>query len=116
MRIGHGTGRQFQSDMYGLLMELAWRWSELGNRPDGQDWDFLVDIVEAAATQWTKPDQGIWEVRSAPRHFVHSKAMCWVAVRCGMRRSGSCWATFPRASRTWPACRPRWHWTNARGP
>jgi GH15 family glucan-1,4-alpha-glucosidase len=34
--------------------------------------DFLV-------THWQKPDEGIWEVRGAPRHFVHSKVMAWVA-------------------------------------
>jgi GH15 family glucan-1,4-alpha-glucosidase len=25
------------------------------------------------------PDEGIWEVRGPPRHFTHSKVMCWVA-------------------------------------
>jgi GH15 family glucan-1,4-alpha-glucosidase len=29
--------------------------------------------------QWTLPDEGIWEIRGAPQHFVHSKVMTWVA-------------------------------------
>jgi len=29
---------------------------------------------------WRDRDSGIWEVRSAPTHFVHSKALCWFAL------------------------------------
>ena len=28
----------------------------------------------------SKPDQGIWEARGAPQHYVSSKLMCWVAM------------------------------------
>ena len=30
-------------------------------------------------TVWTEPDHGIWEVRGEPKHFTHSRLMCWVA-------------------------------------
>jgi GH15 family glucan-1,4-alpha-glucosidase len=30
--------------------------------------------------QWQQPDNGIWEVRGRPRHFLYSKLMCWVAL------------------------------------
>jgi alpha,alpha-trehalase len=29
---------------------------------------------------WREPDQGIWEARGQPRHYVSSKLMCWVAL------------------------------------
>jgi GH15 family glucan-1,4-alpha-glucosidase len=29
---------------------------------------------------WRQPDQGIWEARGKPRHYVSSKLMCWVAL------------------------------------
>jgi GH15 family glucan-1,4-alpha-glucosidase len=29
---------------------------------------------------WRKPDQGIWEARGKPQHYVSSKLMCWVAL------------------------------------
>jgi GH15 family glucan-1,4-alpha-glucosidase len=29
---------------------------------------------------WRNPDQGIWEARGAPQHYVSSKLMCWVAL------------------------------------
>jgi GH15 family glucan-1,4-alpha-glucosidase len=66
------------------LLELAGRWSARGNVPDPHDWDFLVEMVEAAVHKWRLPDHGIWEVRDAPRHFVHSKVMCWTAVHRGI--------------------------------
>jgi len=34
---------------------------------------------------WQEPDQGIWEARGAPRHYVSSKLMCWVAMDRGAR-------------------------------
>src|SRR5690606_40864550 len=33
-----------------------------------------------ATAVWPQPDQGIWEARGAPRHYVSSKLMCWVAL------------------------------------
>jgi GH15 family glucan-1,4-alpha-glucosidase len=41
---------------------------------------FLIDLADATVRDWQQPDQGIWEVRGGPRHFLHSKLMCWVAV------------------------------------
>ena len=85
VRIGNAADKQFQSDMYGMLLELSWQWSERGNVPDSDYWDFLVRIVDAAAARWDHPDHGIWEIRDTPRHFVHSKVSCWVALDRGLR-------------------------------
>jgi GH15 family glucan-1,4-alpha-glucosidase len=90
VRIGNAADRQFQSDLFGLILELSWRWRERGNSPDPQYWDFLVEIVEAAVARWHEPDRGIWEVRSRPRHFVHSKVMCWAAVNRGIDLAEAC--------------------------
>ena len=84
VRIGNAASRQFQLDMYGLVVELSWRWSEQGVAPDSDYWDFLVQIIEAAIEKSRLSDRGIWEIRSAPRHFVHSKVMCWAAVDGGI--------------------------------
>jgi GH15 family glucan-1,4-alpha-glucosidase len=84
VRIGNGAAQQFQADIYGLVVELSWRWSELGERPDDNYWGFLTAIVEAAIAQGRLPDRGIWEVRSRPMHFVQSKVMCWAAVDGGI--------------------------------
>jgi len=45
----------------------------------------LVDQVECAARVWREPDQGIWEARGEPHHYVSSKLMCWVALDRGAR-------------------------------
>ncbi|MGH8199924.1 MAG: glycoside hydrolase family 15 protein [Steroidobacteraceae bacterium] len=84
VRIGNGAAEQFQADMYGLVMELSWRWSERGERPDDNYWSFLTAIVEVAIARRHLPDRGLWEVRSRPMHFVHSKVMCWAAVDGGI--------------------------------
>ena len=84
VRIGNAASRQFQLDMYGLVVELSWRWSEQGVAPESDYWDFLVQIIEAAIEKSRFPDRGIWEIRSKPRHFVHSKVMCWAAIDGGI--------------------------------
>jgi len=48
-------------------------------------WPVLTDQVECAARAWKQPDQGIWETRGQPRHYVSSKLMCWVALDRGAR-------------------------------
>jgi GH15 family glucan-1,4-alpha-glucosidase len=84
VRIGNAADRQYQGDMYGLLVEIAWQWSELGHRPTDAYWKFLAQVVEAAISKWQIPDRGIWEIRSRPLHFVHSKVMCWAAANRGV--------------------------------
>ncbi|HVW67440.1 MAG TPA: glycoside hydrolase family 15 protein [Steroidobacteraceae bacterium] len=84
VRIGNAADRQFQLDLYGLIVELTWRWSEQGLAPEADFWTFLVQIIEAAIEKSSLPDRGIWEIRSPPRHFVHSKVMCWAAVDGGI--------------------------------
>jgi len=84
VRIGNGAAEQFQADMYGLVVELSWRWSERGEQPDENYWKFLTAIVEVAIARRRLPDRGFWEVRSRPKHFVQSKVMCWAAVDGGI--------------------------------
>lgn len=99
VRVGNGAARQSQLDIYGHLLELAWL-GHANDRVDPDYWDFLVHAVDTACERWCEPDHGIWEMRDAPRHFVHSKAMCWAAADRGIalaRRHGL------------PAPLARWH-------
>ena len=36
--------------------------------------------AKCATRVWKQPDQGIWEARGKPQHYVSSKLMCWVAL------------------------------------
>jgi pentatricopeptide repeat protein len=85
VRVGNAAVNQRQYDMYGELLDLAWRWHEQGHSPDDDYWEFIVELVNAAGRVWKEPDRGIWEMRGEPRHFVHSKVMCWVALDRGIR-------------------------------
>jgi GH15 family glucan-1,4-alpha-glucosidase len=85
VRIGNGAVKQTQLDVYGELLDLAWSWHNRGHSPDKDYWEFLVELVHAASVKWKEPDQGLWEMRGDPRHFVQSKAMCWVALDRGVR-------------------------------
>jgi GH15 family glucan-1,4-alpha-glucosidase len=85
VRAGNAAQGQIQLDVYGEILDLAWTWYRLGHEPDEDYWDFLVDVINATVNNWRLPDQGIWEMRGEPRHFVQSKAMCWSALDRGVR-------------------------------
>lgn len=80
VRIGNGAWQQHQLDVYGELLSAAHRLREYLGDLDEPTKAFLARCADVAATRWDVPDQGIWEVRSSPQHFVYSKLMCWVAV------------------------------------
>jgi GH15 family glucan-1,4-alpha-glucosidase len=95
VRVGNAAAGQLQLDMYGELLELSWRWHQRGNSPDDDYWRFLLELVDAAAERWAEPDQGLWEVRGDPQHFVHSKVMCWATLNRGLRLAEECMRKAP---------------------
>jgi len=90
VRIGNAASQQLQLDAYGTLVDLSWRWHLRGHSPDDDYWRFIVDLVDVAAERWSEPDRGIWEMRGEPRHFVHSKVMCWTAMDRGLSLAREC--------------------------
>jgi GH15 family glucan-1,4-alpha-glucosidase len=84
VRIGNGAWNQRQLDVYGELMCAVYLYKDHLNAFDQTTRDFLVSAVDAAASRWTAKDQGIWEIRGEPRHFLYSKLMCWVALDRGI--------------------------------
>lgn len=92
VRVGNLAYLQQQHDMYGELLNLAYRSrEEEGSTFEPEYLHFLESVVDEACKRWREPDNGIWEVRQEPRHFVHSKVMCWVAVEraCKLLRGAS---------------------------
>ena len=86
VRVGNGGCDQRQLDVYGEVVDAFWFFYQLGGedgRPPAVDPDvgaLLAAIADHICAIWRQPDQGLWEVRSGPQHFVHSKVMCWVGL------------------------------------
>jgi GH15 family glucan-1,4-alpha-glucosidase len=85
VRIGNGAFDQRQNDVYGAVLDSVYLHSKRRDHIPERLWPVLSDQVECAARVWEEPDQGIWEARGEPRHYVSSKLMCWVALDRGAR-------------------------------
>ncbi len=88
MRVGNGAWNQQQIDVYGELLGAADRLADRITTMDDDVRAFLIALADAAAARWREPDQGIWEIRGEPRHFLYSKVMCWVALDRAIRLAG----------------------------
>jgi GH15 family glucan-1,4-alpha-glucosidase len=66
--------------VYGEVLGAAARLTDQLHHLDPDTRAFLAALADAAAVRWREPDQGIWEVRGDPQHFLYSKVMCWVAL------------------------------------
>jgi GH15 family glucan-1,4-alpha-glucosidase len=80
VRVGNGAAHQLQLDVYGEVTEAL----HLGHMSGLARNDYAsllqLKLICYLEDHWDEPDEGIWEVRGARRHFVHSKVMAWVAV------------------------------------
>lgn len=80
VRIGNKADAQFQLDIYGEVLDAFYTYSSLVKDFDRDSKRFMVGLGEAICELWNKPDNGIWEIRSAVIHHTHSKVMAWVGL------------------------------------
>jgi len=85
VRIGNAAFNQRQNDVYGALLDSVYIHAKVQDHLPHELWEALCRQVESAISVWEKPDQGIWEARGEPKHYVSSKLMCWVALDRGCR-------------------------------
>ncbi len=85
VRIGNGAYNQRQNDVYGAVLDSVYLHSKKRDHIPERLWPVLIDQVHCAERVWREPDQGLWEARGEPRHYVSSKLMCWVALDRGAR-------------------------------
>jgi alpha,alpha-trehalase len=85
VRIGNGAYNQKQNDVFGSVLDSVYLHTKMGGHIPQRLWPVLMDQVKCALEVWDKPDQGIWEARGEPKHYVSSKLMCWVAADRGAR-------------------------------
>jgi GH15 family glucan-1,4-alpha-glucosidase len=90
VRTGNGAFDQRQNDVWGALLDSIYL-HEKALRGSGTPADrkLIREQVEDAIAAWPHPDQGIWESRGEPQHYVSSKLMIWVAVDRGARLARS---------------------------
>jgi GH15 family glucan-1,4-alpha-glucosidase len=80
VRIGNGAFDQRQNDVFGAVLDSILLHSHRSQRLPRRMWPIVQAQAACATTVWPEPDQGIWEARGAPQHYVSSKLMCWVAM------------------------------------
>ncbi len=99
VRIGNDAYGQLQLDIYGELMDAVYLSNKYRSPISYDLWHELRRITNWVCDNWQRKDEGIWEVRGAPQHFVYSKLMTWVAVDRALRLADK---------RSFPADRERW--------
>src|SRR5205085_8736790 len=85
VRIGNGAFDQRQNDVWGALLDSIYIHSKTVDHIREENWELVCRAVDDAIEAWPHPDQGIWEARGEPKHYVSSKLMIWVAVDRGAR-------------------------------
>jgi GH15 family glucan-1,4-alpha-glucosidase len=80
VRVGNGAFDQRQNDVYGAALDSILLHTRRSQRLPRRLWPLVQAQAECATKVWREPDQGIWEARGKPQHYVSSKLMCWVAM------------------------------------
>ncbi len=80
VRIGNGAFDQRQNDVYGAALDSIHLHTRRSQRLPRRLWPIVEAQAKCATNVWREPDQGIWEARGEPQHYVSSKLMCWVAL------------------------------------
>jgi alpha,alpha-trehalase len=80
VRIGNGAFDQRQNDVFGAVLDSILLHTRKSERLPRRLWPIVESQAECAIKVWREPDQGIWEARGKPQHYVSSKLMCWVAL------------------------------------
>jgi len=79
VRIGNAAYTQLQIDIYGELADVVAQARAGGLPLSPRSTELRGVFMKHLEKTWRLPDEGIWEIRGAPQHFVHSKVMAWVA-------------------------------------
>lgn len=83
VRVGNAAYKQKQNDIYGILLDVIYQHFDLfpiSLEHSEELWTIVRNMIKTIEANWTKPDQGIWEIRSENKHFTFSKVLCWVGV------------------------------------
>ncbi len=85
VRVGNAASEQFQLDVYGEVLNVAYLGVQLRGRMEPRLWPRWRKAIEYVETIWREPDDGIWESRGPRRHYTYSKVMAWVVFDRAVR-------------------------------
>lgn len=85
VRIGNAASDQLQLDIYGELMDSVFVYDTHVEAISYDFWEDIVRFSDWLCRHWTKPDNGIWEVRGGRKRFFYSRAMCWLALERALK-------------------------------
>jgi alpha,alpha-trehalase len=88
VRVGNGAFDQRQNDVYGAVLDSILLHTRRSQRLPRRLWPIVEAQAKCATAVWREPDQGIWEARGKPQHYVSSKLMCWVALDRAAKLAG----------------------------
>jgi GH15 family glucan-1,4-alpha-glucosidase len=80
VRIGNGAFDQRQNDVFGAVLDSLLLHTTKSKHLPIRLWPLVQSQANCATAVWQDPDQGIWEARGKPQHYVSSKLMSWVAL------------------------------------
>ena len=80
VRVGNGAFDQRQNDVFGAVLDSILLHTQRSQRLPRRLWPLVESQAAGAIAAWRNPDQGIWEARGEPQHYVSSKLMGWVAL------------------------------------
>ena len=89
VRVGNAAANQFQLDVYGEVADVLALATRRGLPPHSRQEDYRKVVMDFLSHAWHKPDEGIWEVRGDPQHFVYSKVMAWVGFDHAAKAAGN---------------------------
>ena len=101
VRVGNGAFDQRQNDVYGAVLDSILLHTRRSQRLPRRLWPIVQSQAECATKVWRDPDQGIWEARGEPKHYVSSKLMGWVALDRARQLAGV--AGEPKLETQWRA-------------
>jgi alpha,alpha-trehalase len=80
VRVGNGAFDQRQNDVFGAVLDAVLLHTTRSKHLPRRLWPLVKSQAAGAIAAWREPDQGIWEARGKPQHYVSSKLMGWVAL------------------------------------
>jgi GH15 family glucan-1,4-alpha-glucosidase len=89
VRLGNDSARSLELDIYGRILYCIKNFYEHFGFMPPEIWNQVAALADTVCQIWKRPDQGPWSSRLAPKHYVSSKAYCWLALDCALKIAAS---------------------------